>query len=393
MFVKLPVARLVTFVYFTLCGFVLGVWVVHIPAVEHRVGISHATLGWLLLLLGGGAFLGMQTAGPLADRFGARWAVPISGVILSLALVLPGLATSPWTLAVALFVMGFGHGCLDGSMNAHAVQVEAAYQRPIMSAFHAMFSIGGLLASLLAARTLSWGWSPATTMTTVAVAGVIVALASTPGLLSHTVPAAGDRPLTEQGRRSTPPWIWALAAIAFMLMLGEGAAADWSALAMRDVLDASPATAGLAYGAFSTAMTAGRFLIDRVAARVGPVAVLRWGSAIGALAMALVVWSPTIPVALAGWTLFGIGLAGTIPQLFSAAGHSDPAAAATNVSRVAGLGYLGMLAGPAVIGGLTHVVPLNVALALPLVFCVIAALIAPKLRTNHTTQTASKVQA
>jgi MFS family permease len=381
-------------VYFTLCGFVLGVWVVHIPAVEHRVGISHATLGWLLLLLGGGAFLGMQITGPLTDRFGARWTTPVSGVLLSVSLMLPGLATNAWTLGAALFVMGFGHGCLDGSMNAHAVQVEAAYRRPIMSAFHAMFSIGGLLASLLAARTLSWGWSPATTMTAVAIAGVIVALAGIRGLLPHTVHTASDQP-KKQGRRPTPVWMWLIAALAFMLMLGEGAAADWSALAMRDALDANPATAALAYGAFSTAMTAGRFLIDRVAARVGPVAVLRWGAATGALAMALVVWSPSVPVTLAGWTLFGAGLAGTIPQLFSAAGHSDPAAAATNVARVAGLGYLGMLAGPAVIGALTHVMPLNVALALPLVFCVIAALSAPTLRTGTTTttDTAEKVPA
>ncbi len=385
-------ARLVTFVYFTLCGFVLGVWVVHIPAVEHRVGINHATLGWLLLLLGGGAFLGMQITGPITDRLGARWTTPISGLLLSVSLVLPALATSVWTLGAALFAMGFGHGCLDGSMNAHAVQVEAAYQRPIMSAFHAMFSIGGLLASLLAARTLSWGWSPAITMTAVAVAGVIVALACVRGLLPHTAHTAGDQP-KRQGRRPTPVWIWILAALAFMLMLGEGAAADWSALAMRDALDANPATAALAYGAFSTAMTAGRFLTDRAAARVGPVAVLRWGAATGALAMALVVWAPSIPVTLAGWALFGAGLAGTIPQLFSAAGHSDPTAAATNVARVAGLGYLGMLAGPAIIGALTHIVPLNVALALPLAFCVIAALTAPTLRTATTTDTALKVPA
>ncbi|MER7009416.1 MFS transporter [Dactylosporangium sp. NPDC000555] len=388
MFVTVRAARAATFAYFLLCGIVQGVWVVHIPAVEHRAGITHATLGWLLLLLGGGAFLGMQVMGPLADRFGARRVVPVSGVLLSLALVLPALAADAWTLGVALFVLGLAHGCLDVGMNAHAVQVEAAYRRPVMSAFHAMFSIGGVLAALLAARTLSWGWSAGTTMTAVAAAGVILALASTSGLLPRAEPTIAARPATKPGRRSTPLRIWILAALALMLMLGEGAAADWSALAMRDVLDADPSTAALAYGAFSTAMTAGRLLIDRIAARVGPAAVLRWGSALAALAMALVVWSPSIPVALAGWTLFGAGLAGTVPQLFSAAGHIDPAAAATNVSRVAGLGYLGMLAGPAVIGALTHIVPLNITLVLPLAFCIIAALTAPAVRTSHRAEAA-----
>ncbi|KIF01558.1 hypothetical protein PL81_34905 [Streptomyces sp. RSD-27] len=94
----------------------------------------------------------------------------------------------------------------------------------------------------------------------------------------------------------------------------------------------------------------------------------------------MAVAAPAVPVALAGWTLFGAGLSGCVPQLFSAAGHADPDAAGANVSRVAGLGYLGMLAGPAVIGPLTRLVPLGPALLLPVACCAFAALAAPALR-------------
>jgi MFS family permease len=165
-------------------------------------------------------------------------------------------------------------------------------------------------------------------------------------------------------------------------MLSEGVANDWSVLAMRDVLDAPAATAALAYGAFATAMTIGRFLTDRVAARFGPVAIVRYGSALAALALTMIALAPSIPLAIAGWVLFGIGLSGTIPQLFSAAGHTDANAAGANVSRVAGLGYLGMLAGPAIIGPLTHVMPLNYTFFLPVAFCVVAALTAQILRVD-----------
>ena len=94
-------------------------------------------------------------------------------------------------------------------------------------------------------------------------------------------------------------------------------------------------------------MTIGRLLADRVSRRFGPAAVLRYGAATGAAGLTVVAFSPWIWMALAGWALFGLGLSGCVPQLFSAAGHADPAAAGANVSRVAGLGYLGMLAGPA----------------------------------------------
>ncbi|MFE4825678.1 MFS transporter [Streptomyces sp. NPDC056672] len=391
---SLRAARLATFGFFTLNGFVLGVWVVHIPVVEHRAGISHAVLGWLLLLLGGGAFAGMQFVGPLTDRFGARKVVPVSAVLCSAAVVLPGLAVNAWTLGAALLLLGFGNGCLDVSMNTHAVQVERGYRRPVMSAFHAFFSVGGVLAALAGARTLSWGWSAATTLGVVSVSGVVVTALAAPALLRPEPADAGEAADgrkaadgrdaadgreaaadTSRGRttvRGTPPRIWALAALALMLMLCEGVANDWSVLAMRDVLDAPAATAAFAYGAFSTAMTVGRLLTDRVVARFGPVAVVRYGAALGAAGLTAVALSPWIPLALIGWTVFGIGLSGCIPQLFSAAGHADQDAAGTNVSRVAGLGYLGMLAGPAVIGPLTHFIPLNLTFFLPVAFCVVA---------------------
>src|SRR5262245_55030630 len=200
-------------------------WLVHIAAVEHRAGITHSTLGLLLLLLGGGAFVGMQIAGPLADRFGAYRVVPVSALLCCLALVLPGLATSGLALGAGLLVLGFGNGALDVSMNAHAVEVEHAYGRPIMSAFHAVWSVGGFLAALTGSRTLSWGWAPALTMAIATIIALVVGVVATPGLL-HRVPKPAEH--GPRQRRKTPGRIWALAGVAALLMLSEGVANDWS---------------------------------------------------------------------------------------------------------------------------------------------------------------------
>ncbi|WP_330318611.1 MFS transporter [Streptomyces platensis] len=386
---SLRLGRLATFVYFVLNGFLMGMWIVHIPDIEHRVGISHAVLGWLLLLLGAGAFAGMQLVGPLTDRFGPRTVVPLSAALCSAGVVLPGWAANAWTLGAALLVLGLGNGCLDVSMNAHAIQVERGYQRPVMSAFHAAFSIGGVLAALAGARMLSWGWSPVANLGTVALLGLAIAVVAAPALLGSggtDVPEIPDAPdglaAAAKGRRrtKTPRRIWGLAALALMIMLCEGVANDWSTLHLRNVLGAPAATAALAYGAFSTAMTIGRLLTDRVAARFGSVAVLRYGASAAALGLTAASLSSSIPLTLIGWTLFGAGLSGCVPQLFSAAGHTDPDAAGTNVSRVAGLGYVGMLAGPALIGPLTQVMPLHLTFFLPVAFCAVAAATAGILR-------------
>lgn len=405
----LRAGRRATFAVFLLNGFVMGMWVVHIPAIEERAGIGHALLGWLLLLLGAGAFAGMQLAGPLTDRLGARRTVPAGLVLCSAALLLPGLATNAWTLGVALLILGFGNGCLDVSMNTHAVQVERGYGRPVMSAFHAVFSVGGVLAALLGSLTLGLGWTPLVAFAVTTALGLLAAALATPALLRpDPAPTSADAaadpteatatgcsadlakpaPGTAQGtapagrRSGTSLRIWLLAALAMMLMLSEGVANDWSTLHLRDVLDAPQATAAYAYGAFATAMTVGRLLTDRVAARIGPVAVLRYGAALGAAGLTLAALAPSVWVALIGWTVFGAGLSGCVPQLFSAAGHADPAGAGANVSRVAGLGYVGMLAGPAIIGPLTHLVPLNITFFLPVAFCVVAAFAARLLKTT-----------
>jgi MFS family permease len=89
--------------------------------------------------------------------------------------------------------------------------------------------------------------------------------------------------------------------------------------------------------------------------------------------------SPWIPLALVGWALFGIGLAGGVPQLFTAAGNLDHRSAGALMARVVGLGYVGLLAGPAVIGGLTQLMPLNVAFALPILLCVLTVVFASAL--------------
>ncbi|MEU9033171.1 MFS transporter [Streptomyces sp. NPDC048383] len=379
-------ARAATFVYFGLNGFVMGMWIVHIPAVEAGTGIGHALLGWLLLVLGGGAFAGMRLAGPLTDRFGTRTAVPVGAALCSAALVLPALARDAWTLGAALLVLGFGNGCLDVAMNTHAVQVERGYARPVMSAFHAAFSVGGVLAALVGALALGRGLGVATALVATALGGTAVAvlaaralLPAPPAEVAGPAGTAAPEAVVRAGRGAGPR-IGVLAALAFMLMLCEGVANDWSALHLRDALGAPAATAALAYAAFATAMTVGRLVTDRLAARVGPAAVMRYGCALAAAGLALAVAAPGVGPALVGWTLFGAGLAGSVPQLFSAAGHAEPDRAGSNVARVAGLGYLGMLAGPAVIGPLAHLVSLDLALLLPVLLCAVAALAARTLR-------------
>ncbi|MFD4183869.1 MFS transporter, partial [Rhodococcus sp. NPDC058514] len=225
--IRLRRARASIFGIFAVNGFLLAAWVVHIPAISDRTGISHATLGWLLLLLAGGALIGMQVTGPLADRYGSRLMVIVAGALISFGVIGPGLATDAVWLGVALTAFGFGNGALDVSMNSQAVHAERLYRRPIMSAFHAFFSIGGVVGSLLGAAALAAGWSPLTSLTVASAIGFLAVAACGPFLLPHIAhDHTPDHAFREHATHpnaavGTSRKVLALGALAFALFLSE----------------------------------------------------------------------------------------------------------------------------------------------------------------------------
>lgn len=357
---------------FAVNGFLFAIWVVHIPTIERRTDISHATLGSLLLVLAAGAIVGMQASGPLSDRFGSYRLVTISGALLACALLGPAVSTDVVMLGASLFVFGMFNGALDVSMNSQAVDVERMYPRPIMSAFHALFSVGGVVGSLVGAATLASGIPIVVSMGGAAAVGLVAIalcrpflLTTSPRMPANTAPTAGH------GRFS--PRVLALGALAFALLLSEGVANDWSTLQVKEHLGTSDGTAALAFGFFAAMMTVGRFCADRVSERFGTVAVVRYGNLIAAVGMVAVVTSEWLPLTLAGWAAFGLGLSGSVPQIFTAAGNLGGGAAATNMSRVVGMGYVGLLAGPAIIGWMSHFVSLTTAMLVPLLLTFVAA--------------------
>jgi MFS family permease len=369
------------FVLFAVFGLAISTWAVHIPSVQERTGVSAGTLGSMLLLHGAGALLGMQACGPLINRWGGARVALVGSAAMSSTLALPLTAPSTVSLALGLAVFGVATGITDVAMNARAVTVEQEAGRPIMSAFHAMFSVGSVVGSLIGAATLAAGWGmPLTTavmcgsclLSLVAVTPNLIAVRAEPTAISTAEP---DRPVNP--RRPAPPSrrrrLVLLGALAFLLLLVEGSAMDWSSLHAQEHLGVSKAFGALAFAAFVTAMTVGRFAADRVTASKGPVWVVRYGGALAAVGLAIVIASPALALTVTGWVVFGLGLSGTLPQVFSAAGNVA-GATGTDFSRVVGCGYAALLAGPAVIGWLSELVTLNLALLLPMAAAGVAAL-------------------
>ena len=375
---ELHKGRVATAALFASYGILLGTWTARIPAIKQGLHLSDGQLSLGLLAFAAGAITGMQIIGRLVDRYGgARIMIPMLMVDAAL-LTTPAFAPNLLTLAGALFAFGAAHGTVNIAMNANAVEVERAWRKSIMSSFHATYSIGGFLGAATGGLCARAGLGARPTF--VAVAAAVGVLAVLAWRWTYSGPATAPTAGADEPERSRLAGVLFLGVLAFCCLVGEGAAADWSTVYVRDNLGSSAGFAASAYAAFSIMMTVGRLVGDRLAARLGTVTLVRACGVLAAasLGTALLVNRPIAGVI--GFGLFGAGLSCIAPLVFSAAGNRHPDRAGQAIARVASLGWIGFLTGPIVIGGVATLVGLPRALALPVALAAFVAVTAAALR-------------
>ena len=343
---SLRLARASVAAIFFINGAATANWLVRIPAVQAKLGLSKGALGVALLGVAAGALLAMPRAGHLAARDGSRPVTRVAAAIFGVTLFLPALAPNTVALVLALVALGVGHGALDVAMNAQASTVERAYGRPIMSSFHALWSAGGLVGSAIGGLVAQHGVAPATHLVTTALIAGVLAVVVTGGML----PASADVDTGEAAPARPRGILLTLGTMAFCVLLGEGAMADWSALYLRDVTGATPGAAAAGYAAFSLAMASGRFAGDALTLRFGAMPLVRGGGLLAALGLGLALIAGSSWAAIVGFGAVGAGFSVAFPLMLAKAGSLPGTTPGTAIATVSVFGYTGFLAGPPLIG-------------------------------------------
>lgn len=358
---------------FLAAGWAMAAWAPLVPFAKARIGMGDGSLGLLLLCLGLGSILAMPLTGVLASRFGCR--AVLTGACVVTAAVLPMLALSTdfATLALSLAVFGAGVGTLDVAVNIQAVMVEKDSGRPMMSGFHGLFSVGGILGAGGVSLMMHVGLTPLQAVLIVSAAVIVLLIISRRGLLPYGSRDGADAPLI------VPPKgiVVFIGLLCFILFLGEGAVLDWSALLLIDTHGVDPVSAGFGYAAFAVAMTAGRLLGDRIVKAIGGARVLAAGGLVSAAGFVLAVLAPLPQLAFVGFFLIGLGASNIVPVLFTAAGAQRRMPASLAIAAVTTIGYAGILAGPAAIGGIAHVASLGSAFLLIAMSLILVAATGP----------------
>jgi predicted MFS family arabinose efflux permease len=359
-----PATRLATRLAFLVTGFGIACWAPLVPFAKQRLGVDDAVLGLLLLCLGIGSVVAMLATGPLSARYGSKPVIVAGGVGLAILLPLLAIAPSPLTLGAALLFFGAALGSIDVAMNVHAVEVERAADRPLMSGFHALFSVGGFAGSLLTTAVLSIGVG-AFAGTLLAALLMLAAMAiATPRLLKAK--KAEDGPIFVRPKGV----VLLLAFLAAATFLTEGAMLDWSALLITGKQLVARDQGGIGYTLFAIAMTLGRLGGDRLTARIGDRATLISGGSVAVLGFVVLLTAPSQLLALAGFLLIGFGASNVVPVFFRQAGAQTAMPPALAVGAITTTGYAGILVGPAAVGFVSN------ALGLSASFWILAGLMA-----------------
>ncbi|MEJ5944039.1 MFS transporter [Pseudokineococcus basanitobsidens] len=391
-----------TYVAFTASGFAFASWASRIPQVRDRLDLSTGALGLVLLAIAAGSVLALPAAGPLIARIGSRRMVTLMSVVLGGALVVVAggtLAGALPVVVVGLFLLGLGNGAWDVGMNVQGAVVERHLGRTVMSRFHAGFSVGTVAGALLGTLLVRLD-VPVTEH--LAVVGLVTAAAVPLGVRAFVgddsgadlgdpdpgVDVAAAAPAPEAAPAPAPrgamaswrePRTVLIGLFVLAFAFAEGTANDWVAVAVIDGYGGAEELGTLTFAVFLTAMTLGRWFGPGLLDRYGRVATIRVMAVVALAGLGLFVLSGSLPLAVAGALLWGLGTALGFPLGMSAAAD-DPALAPGRVSVVASIGYVAFLAGPPLIGLLGEAAGILRALSVVAVLLVLALLVSGSVR-------------
>ncbi|MCX4746821.1 MFS transporter [Kitasatospora sp. NBC_01287] len=339
-------AQLAVAALFCFLGFQYGTWASRLPAIKARLDLSPASVGLLLMATGVGAAASFPLVAMLMRRFGSRRLAWVSALGLSLILLALAWVPNYPTALVLMCLDGVAVGCLNVAMNAQGAALEVKYQRTTMAKLHATFSGGSLCAALLASAMNAVSSSLVAHFATAAVLLALLIGYAVPGLL--TADQQQPESAKKSRRKLTPPsrlTLWMGCAMAFGTIT-EGAMNDWSALYLKDVAKAAAELAPMGIAVVSVMMVLARVFADGWRSRWGDGRIVRVGSALAGLGLALALLAGGVVPALIGFACVGLGVAAVTPCVYVAAARQD----SDSLALVAAMGTVGLLAGPAVIG-------------------------------------------
>jgi MFS family permease len=371
--------RIAVSLYFFANGLQYASWAGRIPDLQDMYHMDNRLMGFILLAHSIGAFITMPITGWLTQLFSSRTVAMVSGIFFSIFFACATLSPNYWMLLASFTLMGVSTGIMDIAMNAQAVEVERSYKRPIMTFFHALFSIGMVAGGLLDSVFISQAIALPTHFGWIAAIAIFMVIIGKAGMIKDLRSEQEEKQSTFRIPRGI---VLVLGVITLCCMMGEGAMSDWSTNYMKNIIATPVAYTTFGLTAFAATMTIGRLLGDRARLRYGDYRILAVGGACAIIGMIAVLSALHFAVVIIGFGLIGIGLSNIVPISFSLSGNIKGLSPGVGIAMVSTIGYSGFMVGPPLIGFIADAYNLRIALFILLMLFIMMYFLILKSKSN-----------
>jgi MFS family permease len=324
---------------------IFSTWVTYIPHIAEKIGITEGKIGKAIFFIALGAFFMIRICRHLIDRVGIGRYTYFALLIYCICFFGPFLAYNYVTLCISLFIFGMAGSSYGIAVNSLTATIEKQDGVYIMSGSHGFWSLGGMIGSATGSLIAAAVHNPILHISVLVLIIQIIQIR----LKSQYFFRKGEQPLIEKQKHSIIIPLLVIALVGLVVMVSEGAVADWSALYLKKIILLNIKYIGFGYSAFSLAMMIGRFTGDSLSKKLGSWQLITWSSLIALIGFSLVlILNPFF--AIPGFFIVGLGFSVIVPEVYRLASNIDGVKTADGVSFVAATTNIGFLVGPVFLG-------------------------------------------
>ncbi|MBS7333247.1 MAG: MFS transporter [Weeksellaceae bacterium] len=368
--------RLAVTIFYFCTGLIFSSWASRIPTIKNKLGISEGELGSLLLVMPIGEIITLALVGKMVALYGSKNVFRLGILGYALLLLAIPFATTFWSLAAILTCFGIFSNSCNIAINTQGVDVEKVYNRSIMSSFHGAWSLAGFVGALIGLLLMNFEIDILTHFIIIFIIILGLLFSQQKYLFDHET-FTGEQ---KKGFVKPDKTLIQLGIIGFLGMATEGTMFDWSGVYFHEIVKAPEKWTTLGYAAFMITMASGRFIGDKFIERFGKRRVLQVSGILMGSGLLISVFFPTLVICTMAFMLVGLGVACTVPAVYSVAGQHKTINPGVALAMVSSISFLGFLLGPPLIGYIAEMFDLRYSYALFAVFGFVLAVMVTKIK-------------
>ncbi|WP_309642342.1 MFS transporter [Flavobacterium sp.] len=370
--------RLATSLFFFGMGFCFATWASRIPDIKSTLHLSEAALGTLLFALPFGQLIAMPFSGKVVAQYGSRNIAILGLFLYAICMILPGLATADWHLAIGLFLFGFFGNFCNIAVNTQGVYTQQLFTKPIMGSFHGSWSLAGFCGALLGLLMLAFKLSPLQHFVVAFTIVSLIIVFNYKYIIKSKSKQEEAKTKYSFFKNPDKTLLW-LGVVCFCGMASEGIMFDWSGVYFKEIIKAPGALVVLGYTTFMITMASGRFFSDILVGKYGAKRVLMASGIVISFGFYMAVLLPFLIPCTIAFMLIGFGVSNVVPIIFNVAGNNEKVPTSIALTTVSSISFLGFLIGPPLIGYIAELTSLKYSFAIIGIFGLFISILVSKL--------------